>query len=114
MRFIIFTGNFSWAGLFFSPAAEECSAPTQFVPLLSLTGEESIQQSAQQFSLALGSLKQVCDQLKISVSPLFYMIIRVIYLFCSQVKLVSSLFHVDVIDRGSVFWYCHANILCQV
>ncbi|XP_069703419.1 transmembrane protein 161B [Periplaneta americana] len=56
-------GNYSWSGLFASPT-EECPAsgqPTnaQFVPLPSLTGEESIRQSAQQFTLALDSLKQV-------------------------------------------------------
>lgn len=56
-------GNYSWAGLFSDPVAEECSVSSQpsdnFVPLPSLNGEESIRQSAQQFTLALDSLKQV-------------------------------------------------------
>ncbi|KAJ9596712.1 hypothetical protein L9F63_012254 [Diploptera punctata] len=57
-------GNYSWAGLFSDAVAEECSVSSQpaagdFVPLPSLGGEESIRQSAQQFTLALDSLKQV-------------------------------------------------------
>lgn len=53
-------GSYSWSGLFFSPTADEDTVlPAQFVPLPSLTGEESIQKSAQQFTLALDSLKQV-------------------------------------------------------
>jgi hypothetical protein len=64
VRFTVFPGNYSWAGLFISPAAEECPAsPATFVPLPSLSGEESIRQSAQQFTLALDSLKQVCNLL---------------------------------------------------
>jgi len=59
-----FLGSYSWSGLFFSPTADECSAlPAQFVPLPSLAGEESIRESAQQFTLALDSLKQVCAHL---------------------------------------------------
>ncbi|PNF37857.1 Transmembrane protein 161B [Cryptotermes secundus] len=53
-------GNYSWAGLFLNPTAEECSASAaHFVPLPSLSGEESIRESAHQFTLALDSLKQV-------------------------------------------------------
>ncbi|KDR24097.1 transmembrane protein 161B [Zootermopsis nevadensis] len=53
-------GNYSWSGLFVSPVAEECfESPSQFMPLPSLSGEQSIQQSAKQFTLALDSLKQV-------------------------------------------------------
>ncbi|PSN50271.1 Transmembrane protein 161B [Blattella germanica] len=57
-------GNYSWTGVFSDPGAEECSASSQptsdkFVPLPSLDSEESIRQSAQQFTLALDSLKQV-------------------------------------------------------
>ena len=60
----MFTGNYSWAGFFSEPVAEECSVssqptPDNFEPLPSLNGEESIRQSAQQFTLALDSLKQV-------------------------------------------------------
>ena len=62
---MLYTGNYSWTGLFSDPVAEECSVssqltPINFMPLPSLGGEESIQQSAQQFTLALDSLKQVC------------------------------------------------------
>lgn len=57
-------GGYNWSGLFFEPAAgDECplSMPEEIQNVPIMDSEESIKYSAQQFHLALESMKSVTN-----------------------------------------------------
>ena len=52
-------GDYTWSGVFDSGIAEECSSYDAPIRILSVAESDSVFGSAQEFSIALESLKQV-------------------------------------------------------